>query len=61
MDKAPGAQFEITIDGRPRTHRDLHEHAIQAAQLLKGKNPHSQVAVRDLRTDEKTVVTASGR
>jgi hypothetical protein len=59
MDKAPGAQFEITIDGTPRTYRDLREHAIEAAQLLKGKNPHSQVVVRDLRTDEKTLVTTS--
>jgi hypothetical protein len=59
MDKAPGAQFEITIDGMPRTYRDLHEHAIGAAELLKGKNPHSVVAVRDLRTDEKMIVTGS--
>jgi hypothetical protein len=57
--KHVGAQFEITIDGTPRTHRDLLEHAIEAAQLLKGKNPHSVVAVRDVRTDDKTVVTGS--
>jgi hypothetical protein len=59
--KHVGAQFEITIDGTPRTHRDFREHAIEAGQLLKGENPHSAVAVRDVRTDERTVVTANRR
>ena len=30
-----GAQFEISIDGTPRTYRDLKPLAIEAAELLK--------------------------
>ena len=31
--KAPGAQFEISIDGTPRTYRDRKAFAIEAAEL----------------------------
>jgi hypothetical protein len=35
--KPLGAQFEISIDGTPRTYRDLKRLAIEAAELLKRK------------------------
>jgi hypothetical protein len=38
-----GAQFEIRIDGTPRTYRDRKDFAIGAARFLKSKSPHSMV------------------
>ena len=39
----PGAQFEISIDGVPRTYRDQKDIALLAAQTLKSRNPNSVV------------------
>ena len=33
-----GAQFEISIDGVPRTYRDRQDIAVQTARLLKARN-----------------------
>jgi predicted Rdx family selenoprotein len=44
-----GAQFEILVDGRSRSWRDVQETAFEAARYLKEKNPHSDVTVRDAR------------
>ena len=33
------AQFEISIDGVPRTYRDRKDLALQSAQILKARNP----------------------
>jgi hypothetical protein len=57
----PSAQFEIAIDGTPRTCRDTREHAMEAGRLLKNKYPLSQVTVRDMRTDQKLVVTSGAK
>ena len=46
--KLEGAQFEISVDGKPRSLRDVMEVAFEAAQFLKGQNPKSDVAVRGL-------------
>jgi hypothetical protein len=51
-----GAQFEISVDGKPRSLRDVREVAFEAAQFLKGRYPKSEVAVRDLRTNTSTSV-----
>jgi hypothetical protein len=51
-----GAQFEISVDGVPRSYRDTKEIAFEAAEFLKGNNPHSAVAVRDLHTNVITPV-----
>jgi hypothetical protein len=51
-----GARFEIAIDGTPRSYRDRKELAIAAATLLKTKNVHAAVTVRDLESGEVTVV-----
>ena len=53
----PGAQFEILVDGKPRSYRDIKVVAIASAEFLKSRNPHSEVAVRDLQSGEVTVVT----
>ena len=52
-----GAQFEISIDGVPRTYRDQKDLALLAAQILKSRNPHSVIRLKDLKTGEETVVT----
>jgi hypothetical protein len=44
--KPLGAQFEISIDGTPRTYRDIKPLAIEAAELLKRKHPHGAVVAR---------------
>ena len=51
-----GAQFEISIDGVPRTYRDQKGLALQSAQILKSRNPHSVVKLKDLKTGEEIVV-----
>jgi hypothetical protein len=33
---------------------------VDAAEFLKSRNPHSQVAVKDLRSDEWTIVAHKG-
>lgn len=51
-----GAQYEISIDGVPRTYRDRQDIALQTAQLLKSRNPNSVVKLKDLQTGEESVV-----
>jgi hypothetical protein len=55
VNRPSGAQFEISIDGTPRTYRDDKAMAVEAAQYLKRKYPHSAVTV-DLQTGETTTV-----
>jgi hypothetical protein len=52
----PGAQFEISIDGKPR-YRDRIEVAIEAAEFPKRKFPNCGVVVKDLQSGE--VITAA--
>ena len=51
-----GAQFEISIDGVPRTYRDRKDLALLAAQILKSRNPNGAVKVKDLKTGSEIVV-----
>jgi hypothetical protein len=51
-----GAQFEISIDGVPRTYRDRKDLALLAAQILKSRNPNSVVKLKDLQTGEEIIV-----
>jgi hypothetical protein len=51
-----GAQYEISVDGVPRTYRDGQDIALQTARLLKSRNPNGVVKMKDLRTGEETVV-----
>jgi hypothetical protein len=36
-----GAQFEILVDGKPRSYRDIKAVAIASAEFLKSKSPNS--------------------
>jgi hypothetical protein len=54
--KALGAQFEISIDGTPRTYRDRKAFAIEAAEYLKRKRPNSVIVVKDLQSGEATTI-----
>jgi hypothetical protein len=56
MRKASGAQFEVSIGGTPRTYRDDKTMAIEAAEHLKRKNPHSAITVENLETGESSAV-----
>jgi hypothetical protein len=51
-----GAQFEIRIDGTPRTYRDRKDYAMEAARLIKSKQPHRMVEVKDLKSGDGTAV-----
>ena len=51
-----GAQFEISIDGVPRTYRDQRDIALLAAQNLKSRNPNSVIRLKDLKTGKETVI-----
>jgi hypothetical protein len=51
-----GAQYEISVDGIPRSYRDREDIALQTSRFLKSRNPHSVVKLRDLQTGEETVV-----
>jgi hypothetical protein len=54
--KAPGAQFEISVDGKPRSYRDRKAVAIEAAEHLKRKHPNSEVVMTDLASGKVTAV-----
>jgi hypothetical protein len=56
-----GAQFEISIDGVPRTYRDRQDIALQTSRFLKSRNPHSVVKLKDLQTGEETIVAFNCR
>ena len=51
-----GAKFEIRIDGTPRSYRDRKDFAMEAARLIKSKNPHSMVEVKGLQSGDVTAV-----
>ena len=49
-----GAQFEIRVDGTRA--ENARNYAMEAARLIKSKNPHSMVEVEDLRSGDVTAV-----
>jgi hypothetical protein len=40
-----GAQFEILVDGKPRSYRNTNSGAMNAAIFLESRLPHSEVAL----------------
>jgi hypothetical protein len=50
------AQFEIRVDGTPRSYCDRKDYATQAGWLIKSKNAHSMVEVKDLKSGEAIAV-----
>jgi len=51
-----GAQFELSVDGHPRSYRDRKDLALQNAQVLKSRNPNSVVKLKDLHTGEEIII-----
>jgi hypothetical protein len=56
VNRPQGAQFEISIDGTPRTYRDDKAIAIEDAENLKRQHPNSVVTVENLENGEVTTV-----
>jgi hypothetical protein len=56
---ATGARYEIAVDGKPRTHRDIKAVAIECAEYLKIGNQNSEVTVRDLDGGEMITIKSS--
>jgi hypothetical protein len=50
------AQYEISVDGKPRTYRDRKDLAVLAAQVLKSRNANTVVKVKDLQTGEEIII-----
>jgi FMN-dependent NADH-azoreductase len=51
-----GAGFDILVDGKARTFRDLKQTAIEAGIVFKRERPQSEVTVRDVRDNSVTVI-----
>ena len=51
-----GANYEISVDGKPRSYRDDPLIAAEAAKFLKLKNPNVEVAIRDMRSNVAAAV-----
>ena len=49
--------FEILVDGKTRSWRDVKEVAIGSAEFLKTRNPHNEVTMKDWITRKVTAVT----
>jgi hypothetical protein len=52
MGMTTAANWEIVIDGKPRSYRDNLEIAREAAAYLRAKNPNSEVTIRNYATGE---------
>jgi hypothetical protein len=57
MTDKPQGDFEISVDGKPRSYRDTKAMAIEAAEYLKQRHPHSEVTAKDMQSGEVTVAT----
>jgi hypothetical protein len=54
--KNTGAYFQIIVDGKTRSYRDEEQTALEAGMFLKQRHPQSEVVVRDLQNDVRTVI-----
>jgi hypothetical protein len=54
------AQFEISVDGVPRSYRDRKDLALQGAKFLKSRNPNSVIKLKDLQTGERHRIQVAG-
>jgi hypothetical protein len=57
MNANAGADWEIVVDGKPRTYRDDPKVAREAARYLQSKYPKSDVSVRNYVTGEVLSLT----
>jgi hypothetical protein len=53
---SPGAQFEISIDGVPRTYRDRKDLALLAAADSEVQKTQGVVRLKDLQTGKEIIV-----
>jgi hypothetical protein len=54
--KNPGANYEITVDGKSLSYRDAMETALEAGVFLKERHPQSEIVVRDTTNGAQTVI-----
>ena len=54
IENPPGAQFEILVDGKPRSYRDIKAVAIETAGFLREQKPKQRHRGEDLRIGEVT-------
>jgi hypothetical protein len=54
--KENGSNFQIIVDGKTRSYRDVRETALEAGMFLKERHPQSEVVVRDVLNDVRTVI-----
>jgi hypothetical protein len=54
--KDTGANFQIVVDGKSRSYRDVWETALEAGIFLKGRQPTSEVVVRDVQNNTQTMI-----
>ena len=50
------AQFELSVDGVPRSYRDRKDLALQGAQILKARNTNSVVRLKRLATTGRSAI-----
>jgi hypothetical protein len=56
MKTQQGTQYQISVDGVPRTYCDRQDIALQTARFLKSRNPNRVVKLKDLQTGKETVL-----
>jgi hypothetical protein len=54
--KDTGAHFQIIVDGKTRSYRDAEQTALEAGIFLKERHPQSEVVIRDMQNDVRTVI-----
>jgi hypothetical protein len=54
--KDTGANFQIIVDGKTRSYRDVRDTALEAGMFLKERQPQSEVVVRDMSSNVRTVI-----
>jgi hypothetical protein len=54
--KNPGANFQILVDGKSLSYRDVLETALDAGVFLKERQPQNEVVVRDTTNGAQTVI-----
>ena len=54
--KDVGANFQIIVDGKTRSYRDMRDTALEAGKFLKERHPQSEVVVRDVQNNAQTII-----
>ena len=54
--KDTGANFQILVDGKSLSHRDVLETALEAGIFLKQRHSQGEIVVRDLKSGGQTVI-----